>query len=115
MSADVAKAVLDRCMVDKEDKNTEKYKVEFNYEFLDDYHDLPWRERWRKKIPCCFPKVNTDEDNEMAKNKYVVSDITSDVDTTAAENAKSKRCVAAWGPPGFSPITHPLQLMVRDT
>ena len=119
MSTDVAKAVLDRCMVDNvtpEDKNimnTVNYKVEFNYEFLDDYRDVPWRERWQKRIPCCFPKV-TVEENEVIKN-YAFSDITSTVDDAAAENATSKYFVAAWGPPGFSPITHPLQLMVRDT
>jgi len=120
MSADVAKEVLDRCMVDNvthEDKNimnTVNYKVEFNYEFLDDYRDVPWRERWRKRIPCCFPNNVPEEENEVIKND-AFSDITSTVDDAVAENATSKHFVATWGPPGFSPITHPLQLMVRIT
>ena len=120
MSADVAKEVLDRCMVDNvthEDKNimnTVNYKVEFNYEFLDDYRDVPWRERWRKRIPCCFPNNVPEEENEVIKN-YAFSDITSTVDDAVAENATSKHFVATWGPPGFSPISHPLQLMVRVT
>ena len=119
VSVDVAKAVLDRCMVDnvtREDKNimnTEKYKVEFNYEFLDDYRDVPWKERWRKRVPCCFSK-ESEEDGELIKN-YAFSDVTSTVDAIGTEHATNQPFVAAWGPSGFSPLAHPLQLMVRDT
>ena len=96
---------------DKNIMNTTNYKVEFNFEFLDDYRDVPFKERWMKRIPCCFPKAD-DGDDELYKN-YAFSDITSAVDDSGGEDANSKNTVATWGPPGFSPLTHPLQLMVR--
>ena len=114
---DVAKAVLDRCMVDNvtpEDKNimnTNDYKVEFNYEFLDDYRDVPFKERCRRRVPCCFPK-DTDEYDETFKN-FAFSDLTSAADDGIDEFTDGKGFVATWGPPGFSTVNHPLRLMVR--
>ena len=111
----VAKAVLDRCMVDNvtlEDRNimnTKDYKVEFNYEFLDDYCDPSFKQTLQKQIP--VRKVTRDL---SLKNRYELSDIASTVDETSSveEVEKNKGFVATWGPEAFSPKYHPLALMV---
>ena len=110
----VAKAVLDRCMVDNitlEDKNiinTKNYKVEFNYEFLDDYRDASFRQRLQNQIS---PRIAR---GLKGKSREDLSDVASTVDETSSveEVEKNEGFVATWGPETFSPKYHPLALMV---
>ena len=68
--------------------DTEQYKVEFIYEFLDDYNDKPF---WQ----------NTAEDPDSGADANSVNEV---------EN--NKGLAAKWGPKGFSRRKHPLALMV---
>lgn len=82
-----AKAVLDNCMrvVDTQEANSKRCKVEFSYEFLDDYRDK---------------KRDTTELSSL--------DAASSMDLEAG----NKGFVAKWGPEVFSRTYHPLGLMV---
>ena len=97
-----AKAVMDCCMdllkVGKEGSkqedtctaDNEQYKVEFDYEFLDDYCD-----------------------NQVCQ-KHHASEDSGRVDGARLKDklAKNKGFVADWGPKSFSRRKHPLALMV---
>ena len=66
----------------KKTNDTMQYEVEFNYEFLDDYHD-------------------TSDDSNIL-----------DEASSMEEAQKNKGFIAKWGPKGFSRKNHPLALMV---
>ena len=116
MSADVAKAVLDRCMVDNvthEDKNimnTKEYEVKFNYEFLDDYRDNTFRQKLRHQLTLHSRnarRLNVRNRDEFSDTASTVDDVSS-----VEEADKNEGFVALWGPESFSPKYHPLALMV---
>ena len=66
----------------KKTNDTMQYEVEFNYEFLDDYHD-------------------TSDDSNIPNEA-----------SSMEEAKKNKGFIAKWGPKGFSRKNHPLALMV---
>ena len=70
--------------------DTEQYKVEFIYEFLDDYNDIPFCQ-------------NASEDSDNGADANSVDEV---------EN--NKGLAAKWGPKKFSRRKHPLALMVSS-
>lgn len=78
--------------------DTEQYKIEVNYEFLDDYHDdTPF---WQKYV---CPR----------SEHHIYDDFNNGADANFMdEMEKSKGFAAKWGPKKFSRRKHPLALMV---
>ena len=93
---------------DKNIMNTKDYKVEFNYEFLDDYRDASFRQRLQNQIS---PRIAR---SMRLKSREDLSDVASMVDEASSveEVEKNKGFVATWGPETYSPKYHPLALMV---
>ena len=94
---------------DKNVMNTKKYKVEFNFEFLDDYRDESFGERLQRRFSRGpFGKRFNVKLHDEA------SDAASTVDDASSVNKveKNKGFIANWGPETFSPKFHPLALMV---
>ena len=87
--------------------NTKDYKVEFNYEFLDDYRDPCFKQTLQKPVRKVARSLHL-------KNRDELSDVASTIDETSSmeEVEKNKGFVATWGPEAFSPKYHPLALMV---
>ncbi len=78
--------------------DTEQCKVEFSYEFLDDYHDdIPF---WQKYV-CPRSKHHTYDDFNNGADANFMDEV-----------EKNEGIAAKWGPKKFSRRNHPLALMV---
>ncbi|KAL5457261.1 hypothetical protein EMCRGX_G034508 [Ephydatia muelleri] len=106
---DVAEEVLNRCMHSNASKdgpisvNSPEYRVEFVYEFLDDYRDSPslWdRLRGRSHDAVHFESQRSNEED----NASIIS----------VDIRKDPGYSTTWGPIGFSRLHHPIHLMTHS-
>ncbi|KAL5486880.1 hypothetical protein EMCRGX_G019417 [Ephydatia muelleri] len=106
---DVAEEVLNRCMHSNASRdgpisvNSPEYRVEFVYEFLDDYRDSPslWdRLRGRSHDAVNFKSQRSNDED----NASIIS----------VDMMKDPGYSTTWGPIGFSRLHHPIHLMTHS-
>ena len=112
----VAEAVLDHCMKTRLESWEHLTRVQFRYEFLEDYHDESVRDWWRRTIPSCFRHTTSSDiaSNDCQASAEDTGGTHQSGDTPHSTPGILETLTVSkndWGPK-FSAKDHPLAQMV---
>ena len=112
----VAEAVLDHCMKTQLESWEHLTKVQFRYEFLEDYHDESVKDWWRRMIPSCFRRsASSDIASNACQASAEDTEGTHHFGHTSHSTQGTHETLSVgrndWGPK-FSAKDHPLAQMV---